>query len=291
MPRGPRWWALGGIGTPLGVYSAYANALGIKTVRWAPSGSMLAVGSYDCAVRLLNSVTLREVATHEHTADLSPSGGGGGAGKAGRQHFYPKAPTFSRFRNGVRYLAVGIASVGRAEVTAVDSCHTYHALDGMHAGVYFFGFARTRSTTVQTIHQAMWPTHRAMWPTHRAICRRAAANFKKPGWQVWGWCSTVAHACRLSSTAKWSPHLHSNVSEGCGLEGVGGAGEAVLARVQWCGTKFRRVRTNYHQSRQIRSEPTRGSGWGLRCSRPTLATWQQSATTLPVACPSHPWLR
>jgi WD40 repeat protein len=34
-------------GSCLADYSAYSNALGIKTVAWSPTGQMLAVGSYD----------------------------------------------------------------------------------------------------------------------------------------------------------------------------------------------------------------------------------------------------
>ena len=36
-------------GEVLTTYSAYANALGIKSVEWSPSGQMLAVGSFDQA--------------------------------------------------------------------------------------------------------------------------------------------------------------------------------------------------------------------------------------------------
>ena len=34
-------------GSCLADYSAYGNALGIKTVAWSPTGQMLAIGSYD----------------------------------------------------------------------------------------------------------------------------------------------------------------------------------------------------------------------------------------------------
>lgn len=33
-----------------GTYSAYENALGIKSVQWSPSSQLLAVGSYDQSV-------------------------------------------------------------------------------------------------------------------------------------------------------------------------------------------------------------------------------------------------
>lgn len=36
-------------GTPLVRYRAYEDALGVKSVAWAPSGQLLAVGSYDQA--------------------------------------------------------------------------------------------------------------------------------------------------------------------------------------------------------------------------------------------------
>lgn len=38
-------------GTPLARYRAYEDALGVKSVAWAPSGQLLAVGSYDQARR------------------------------------------------------------------------------------------------------------------------------------------------------------------------------------------------------------------------------------------------
>lgn len=34
-------------GETLATYSAYSNALGIKTVQWSPSGQMLSIGSFD----------------------------------------------------------------------------------------------------------------------------------------------------------------------------------------------------------------------------------------------------
>lgn len=36
-------------GDLLTAYSAYSDALGIKTVQWSPSGQMLAIGSFDQA--------------------------------------------------------------------------------------------------------------------------------------------------------------------------------------------------------------------------------------------------
>ena len=49
-------------GRHLGDYSAYQDALGVKTVAWSGSGQFLAVGSYDEGMRLINNV--RCVASH-----------------------------------------------------------------------------------------------------------------------------------------------------------------------------------------------------------------------------------
>ena len=40
-------------------YSAYDDALGIKTVRWSPTGQLLAVGSFDQKLRVLNCLNWR----------------------------------------------------------------------------------------------------------------------------------------------------------------------------------------------------------------------------------------
>lgn len=53
-------------GTLLGRYIAYDNALGVKTVQWSPSGSFLAVGSYDQSVRLLTNNKWSSVAELSH---------------------------------------------------------------------------------------------------------------------------------------------------------------------------------------------------------------------------------
>ena len=53
-------------GRCLGDYSAYDNALGIKRVLWSPSSQLLAVGSYDQAVRLLNNATWRVTSSLKH---------------------------------------------------------------------------------------------------------------------------------------------------------------------------------------------------------------------------------
>lgn len=47
-------------------YSAYDNALGIKTVSWSPCGQFLGVGSYDQTLRALNHLTGRPVAEFTH---------------------------------------------------------------------------------------------------------------------------------------------------------------------------------------------------------------------------------
>lgn len=52
-------------------YSAYADALGVKTLTWAPSSQILAVGSYDQKVRLLNNYTWGEISTHDHPSEIS----------------------------------------------------------------------------------------------------------------------------------------------------------------------------------------------------------------------------
>ena len=51
-------------GEVLTTYSAYPNALGIKSVEWSPSGQMLAVGSFD-------QVLLQLSATQQSSACLS----------------------------------------------------------------------------------------------------------------------------------------------------------------------------------------------------------------------------
>ena len=47
-------------------YTAYDDALGVKTVKWSPSSQFLAIGSYDQKVRVLNHVTWKTVAEHNH---------------------------------------------------------------------------------------------------------------------------------------------------------------------------------------------------------------------------------
>lgn len=60
---------------PVATYSAYSDALGVKAAAWAPSGRLLAVGSFDHAVRLLDAVTGRPLLTCEHAATvIQPAG-------------------------------------------------------------------------------------------------------------------------------------------------------------------------------------------------------------------------
>lgn len=42
-------------GIRLATYSAYQDALGIRTVQWSPNGNLLAVGSHDQVLCLLSS--------------------------------------------------------------------------------------------------------------------------------------------------------------------------------------------------------------------------------------------
>ena len=51
-------------------YSAYSDALGVRHATWSPSGQVLAVGSCDQRVRLLERVTFKPLATLEHGALL-----------------------------------------------------------------------------------------------------------------------------------------------------------------------------------------------------------------------------
>eukprot|EP00052_Salpingoeca_macrocollata_P032885 m.6740 g.6740 ORF g.6740 m.6740 type:complete len:436 (+) comp4375_c0_seq1:162-1469(+) len=55
-------------GNKLGQYSAYDDALGVKTVAWAPSEQLLSVGSYDGCIRLLNNITWKKIAELQHPA-------------------------------------------------------------------------------------------------------------------------------------------------------------------------------------------------------------------------------
>lgn len=54
-------------------YSAYENALGVKSIAWSPTSQFLAIGSYDEKVRILNHITWKTVAEHSHPAILDCS--------------------------------------------------------------------------------------------------------------------------------------------------------------------------------------------------------------------------
>ncbi|KXJ16324.1 WD repeat-containing protein WRAP73 [Exaiptasia diaphana] len=57
-------------GRCLAYYSAYEFALGIKTVTWSPSSQFLAIGSFDQKCRVLNHITWKVVAEHNHPNTL-----------------------------------------------------------------------------------------------------------------------------------------------------------------------------------------------------------------------------
>jgi WD40 repeat protein len=48
-------------------YSAYEQALGLKSLSWSPCGAYLALSSYDQSVRLLNTLTWQPAVQYEHT--------------------------------------------------------------------------------------------------------------------------------------------------------------------------------------------------------------------------------
>jgi|EP01043_Picozoa_sp_COSAG02_P056135 WD40 repeat protein len=45
----------------------YEDALGVKCVSWSPSGQLLSIGSYDEKLRVLNHMTWKTLAEHDHT--------------------------------------------------------------------------------------------------------------------------------------------------------------------------------------------------------------------------------
>ena len=53
-------------GRLVATYSAYEYALGVKCVQWSPTSQFLAIGSYDQKVRVLNHITWKTVAEHNH---------------------------------------------------------------------------------------------------------------------------------------------------------------------------------------------------------------------------------
>eukprot|EP00873_Tetraselmis_striata_P028565 jgi/Tetstr1/448829/TSEL_036055.t1 len=57
-------------GECLASYAAYSDALGVKSLQWAPNGQFLAVGSYDESARLLNHVTWSPFFEMAHTPKI-----------------------------------------------------------------------------------------------------------------------------------------------------------------------------------------------------------------------------
>ncbi|GAB4821177.1 hypothetical protein N2152v2_008223 [Parachlorella kessleri] len=58
-------------GECLTCYQAYSEGLGVKSLAWSPSGQLLAVGSFDQEVRVLNHVTWNPLARFAHPANVS----------------------------------------------------------------------------------------------------------------------------------------------------------------------------------------------------------------------------
>ena len=62
-------------GSCISSYSAYDNiwefGLGIKTVKWSPTGQFLSIGSYDEKLRLLNNITWSLFAEHHHSNQIT----------------------------------------------------------------------------------------------------------------------------------------------------------------------------------------------------------------------------
>ncbi|KAL9643218.1 hypothetical protein ABK040_014675 [Willaertia magna] len=58
-------------GSEVAHYSAYSDMLGIKTVKWSPSGQLLSIGSFDQKARILNHLTWKLTACYEHNSPLS----------------------------------------------------------------------------------------------------------------------------------------------------------------------------------------------------------------------------
>lgn len=46
-------------------------SLGVRTCEWLPSGQLLAIGSYDQKVRLLNHITFKPIMEYEHPQKIS----------------------------------------------------------------------------------------------------------------------------------------------------------------------------------------------------------------------------
>lgn len=52
-------------------FQPFKLSLGVKTVGWCPSGQLLAIGSYDQKVRLLNNITYKMIMEFDHPSKIS----------------------------------------------------------------------------------------------------------------------------------------------------------------------------------------------------------------------------
>lgn len=57
-------------GEHLQSYRPYDDALGVKSFGWSPGGEVLAIGSYDERMRVLNYVTWQRIAECEHPTEV-----------------------------------------------------------------------------------------------------------------------------------------------------------------------------------------------------------------------------
>lgn len=58
-------------GTLLHTYSAYDNALGVKSLNWESTSRLLAVGSYDEKIRIINQLTWKVIAEFDHKSSIT----------------------------------------------------------------------------------------------------------------------------------------------------------------------------------------------------------------------------
>jgi WD40 repeat protein len=80
-------------GQLLQTYRPYEHALGVKTFEWHPLGHLLAIGSYDERVRVLNSLTWQRLAECSHPTQVHP--------------FFSKDVTLARSLTLTRTLTLG----------------------------------------------------------------------------------------------------------------------------------------------------------------------------------------
>ena len=57
-------------GRCLKTFQAYQDALGIKSFSWSPSGQLIAIGSYDQGVRILNNLTWNSLTDCFHKVQM-----------------------------------------------------------------------------------------------------------------------------------------------------------------------------------------------------------------------------